>query len=66
MQNGVDLALLEKDYPGVSNPDEVGAWVESGANFEWRCARHHRSHAGVHLVTVADDAAAKYIRNLFA
>src|SRR5438309_1089259 len=29
VQNSVDLKALEKDYPGVSNQDELGAWVES-------------------------------------
>lgn len=37
MQNGIDLAALEAAYPGVSNPDEVGAWVESGANLIFYC-----------------------------
>jgi hypothetical protein len=35
VQNAVDLAVLEADYPGVSNPDAIGAWVESAANLEW-------------------------------
>src|SRR5690348_11354893 len=29
--NAVDLRRLEHAYPGVSDPDEVGAWVESAA-----------------------------------
>jgi hypothetical protein len=37
LQNGVDLAALEKDYPGISNPDEVGDWIESEQNFRWLC-----------------------------
>jgi len=37
LQNGVDLAALEKDYPGISDPSQVGAWVESEANFRWLC-----------------------------
>lgn len=37
LQNGVDLAWLEKDYPGISNPNEVGAWVESADNLMWLC-----------------------------
>ena len=27
LTNGVSLKALEKDYPGVSDPDKVGAWV---------------------------------------
>jgi hypothetical protein len=37
LQNGVDLAWLEKDYPGISDPDKVGAWVESADNLQWLC-----------------------------
>src|SRR5258708_3859293 len=37
LQQGVDLAALEHDYPGISNPDAVGAWVETAQNFRWLC-----------------------------
>lgn len=64
LQNGVDLAVLEKFYPGVSNPDEVGAWVESGANLTFYCAFHHRGHGGVHSAAAADFEAEKFVRGL--
>lgn len=37
LQNGIDLAWLEKDYPGISDPANLGAWVESGANLVVLC-----------------------------
>lgn len=37
LQNGIDLVWLEQDYPGISDPDSVGAWVESAANLQWLC-----------------------------
>jgi hypothetical protein len=64
LQNGVDLKWLEVDYPGVSNADEVGAWVETGENFVWYCQRHHRGHGGAHVATAADFEAEKYVRGL--
>lgn len=64
LQNGINLAALEKDYPGISNPDEVGAWVESGANFRWYCAYHHRSQAGAHAASHSDFEASQYINGL--
>ena len=64
LQNGIDLAALEHDYPGISNPDEVGAWVESEANFRWLCAFHHRGHAGAHTAAHADWEAGQYVRGL--
>lgn len=64
LQNGIDLVWLEKDYPGISNPDELGAWVESPDNLEWLCERHHRGSGGVHVVSAADYEAEKYVRGL--
>jgi hypothetical protein len=65
LQNGVDLKALEKDYPGISNPDEVGAWVESEQNFRWYCAYHHRGQAGAHTAAHADFTAGMYVPTLF-
>jgi len=64
LQNGVDLKWLEVDYPGVSDPDKVGAWVESANNLEWLCLFHHRGHGGVHTAAYADVEAEKYVRGL--
>lgn len=64
LQNGVDLKLLERFYPGISNPDEIGAWVESATNLMWYCRRHHRGHAGVHCATASDFEAEKFVRGL--
>lgn len=66
LQNGVDLKWLERDYPGVSNPDEVGAWVESAVNLEWRCRWHHRGSGGVHVATASDYEAERYVRGLIS
>lgn len=64
LQNGVDLKWLEVDYPGVSDPDHVGAWVESAANLIWLCEFHHRGAGGVHVASSSDYEAEKYVRSL--
>jgi hypothetical protein len=64
LQNGVDLAWLEKDYPGISDPDTVGAWVESADNLLWLCEFHHRGHGGVHVSSASDFEAEKYVKGL--
>lgn len=64
MQNGIDLAVLEDHYPGISNPSQVGAWVESAENLVWLCERHHRSDAGVHVASASDYEAETFIRDL--
>lgn len=64
LQNGVDLAWLETDYPGISDPDQVGAWVESADNLTWYCRAHHRGPGGVHTASAADFEAEKYVRGL--
>lgn len=66
LQNGVDLARLEHVYPGVSNPDEVGAWVESADNLLWYCMFHHRGHGGVHVAASADFEAEKFVKGLIS
>jgi hypothetical protein len=64
MQNGVDLKWLEVDYPGVSDPTAVGAWVESARNLTWLCEHHHRGSGGVHIASSSDYEAEKYVRGL--
>lgn len=64
LQNGVDLKWLERDYPGISDPAKVGAWVESADNLMWLCEFHHRGHGGVHVSSASDFEAEKYVRGL--
>lgn len=66
LENGIDLKWLDVDYPGVSNPDEEGAWVESAANLEWLCLRHHRGAGGIHHASASDFEAERYVRGLIS
>lgn len=66
LQNGISLTWLEKDYPGISDPNNVGAWVESGANLEFLCEFHHRGHGGVHVASASDYEAEKYVPGLIS
>lgn len=66
LQNGVDFAVLERDFPGISNPTQVGAWVETDANFIWYCSYHHRGAGGVHNASASDFEAEKYVRDLIS
>lgn len=53
LQNGINLERFEHKFPGISDPVNVGDWVESDPNFEWLCAWHHRGHAGAHTLPVS-------------
>ena len=64
LQAGVDLAALEHDYPGVSDPDQVGAWIETAINLRWLCVFHHRGAGGAHTAAHADWEAGQYIPGL--
>lgn len=64
LQNGVSLTALEHDYPGISNPAEIGAWVESADNFRWLCAFHHRGPGGAHTASHSDWEASQYVLGL--
>jgi len=64
LQNGVELKWLEVDYPGISLPEQVGAWVESADNLVVLCVFHHRGHGGAHVASASDYEGLKYIRGL--
>jgi hypothetical protein len=64
LQNAVELKWLEKAYPGVSDPDKVGQWVESADNLIWLCEKCHRGVGGIHHASAADYEAEKFVRNL--
>jgi len=64
LQNGINLAWLERDFPGISDPDSVGAWVESAENLMWLCEFHHRGHGGVHVASSSDFEAERYVKGL--
>lgn len=66
LQNGVDLAWLEVDYPGISDRDSVGAWVESESNLTWLCAWHHRGAGGIHVASASDFEAERYVSGLIS
>lgn len=66
VQNGVDLAMLERQYPGVGNPDELGAWVESAANLVWLCVFHHRGHGGAHVASASDFEAQRFLKGFLS
>ena len=61
---GVDHDMHEVDYPGISNAEEVGKWIESEANFRFLCAYHHRGAAGAHTSAHADWEASQYVFGL--
>lgn len=66
MLNEIDFALLEKDFPGISDPATVGAWIDSDQNLMLLCINHHRSHPGVHSATYSDFGSEFYVRNLIS
>lgn len=66
LQNGVALSALEKDYPGISDPQSIGAWIESAPNFRWLCAWHHRGAAGAHTASHSDWEASQYVASLIS
>lgn len=66
MLNGIDFARLEQVYPGISDPDKAGAWIESDANLMLLCVRHHRgTGTGVHHLSAADYEASHYVKGVF-
>jgi hypothetical protein len=63
LMNSVDLSLLEADYPGIS-VQGIGKWIDNDENLQLLCITHHRSYAGVHMVSASDYGSSFYIRNM--
>jgi hypothetical protein len=66
LQNGVSLAALEHDFPGISDRTDVGAWVETDQNFRFLCVFHHRGPGGAHTASHSDWSASCYILGLIS
>lgn len=66
LQQGIDLAALEHDFPGISDATNVGAWVESDVNFRWLCVFHHRGPGGAHTASHSDWEASQYVPGLIS
>lgn len=64
LQNGVSLERLERVYPGVSDREHVGQWVESGENLLWLCRWHHRGQGGVHSASSSDYEASHFVQRM--
>jgi len=63
LQNGVDVELLERFYPGVSQMG-IGRWIDSDQNLTLLCAWHHRGHGGVHVASASDWTAYQFVKGL--
>jgi len=64
LMNSVNLEWLERQYPGVGNPDALGKWVESAENLVVLCQRHHRGHDGVHVASASDYEGIKFVKDM--
>ena len=51
-QNGLDLALVTKDWPEITDRKALAEWVDSEVNMLVLCATHHRAkYEGIHEIT---------------
>ena len=50
--NGVDLALVMKDFPALDDEKALQEWLDSEGNMLVLCATHHRgARTGIHSIT---------------
>lgn len=64
LQNSIDFKMLEKQYPGISDPNKIGSWLESEQNLIWLCQFHHRGHGGAHVASASDWESQKFSKGL--
>lgn len=66
LQNGISFERLEHAFPGISDPAQVGAWIESDANLILLCAKHHRALGhGVHHLSSSDYEGSHFVEGVF-
>lgn len=64
LANAVDFAHLEHQFPGISDPSQVGAWIDSDPNLVLYCRKHHRGMgAGVHDLDSAMFEASHFVKD---
>jgi hypothetical protein len=50
--NGVDLALVMRDFPALQDREALRSWLDSEGNMLVLCATHHRgSRTGIHSIS---------------
>ena len=50
--NGVDLNLVMRDWPALTDIDALRRWLDSEGNMLVLCDHHHRgSRTGIHMIT---------------
>lgn len=50
--NGIDLALIVRDFPDLTDAPKLRDWLDSEGNMLVLCAKHHRgSRTGIHSIT---------------
>lgn len=50
--NGVDLQLVMKDFPAITDEATLKAWLDSEGNMLVLCEKHHRGgKTGIHMIT---------------
>jgi hypothetical protein len=50
--NGIDLQLIVRDFPSLTNRSALRHWLDSEGNMLVLCDRHHRgSRTGIHSIT---------------
>ena len=50
--NGVDLQLVMKDFPDITDADKLHQWIDSEGNMLVLCEKHHRGgKTGIHMIT---------------
>jgi hypothetical protein len=51
-QYGLDLTMVEADFPDLTDREKLAEWVDSEGNMLVLCATHHRAkYEGIHMIT---------------
>ena len=66
LQNEVDLDMVRRQYPEITDHDALAAWIESDRNLIFLCQFHHRGHGGAHVASASDFEGEHFVRGLIS
>jgi hypothetical protein len=64
LQNEIDLDMVRKQYPEITDTNELGHWIESDQNLVFLCQFHHRGHGGAHVASASDFEGQHFVKHL--
>lgn len=64
LQNEVDMDMVRRQFPEITDENELGHWIESDRNLIFLCQFHHRGHGGAHVASASDFEGQHFVKHM--